>query len=366
VSTVLAPETGDDLDGAALGEEAPPGPARRPGAAGFLAQRKVIAWSIFVVALVAYTIVLGIPYSTDDILIWITAALFCACISDLSRWRRGIIRDWLPLYAVLAFYSLLRGYAGHPLFAPHWSPQLSFDEWVGFGVAPTVRLQEALFNPNNLHVWDYVAWLTYMSHFFTSFIIAGMLWVRDHDRFRRFVPLFVGLTFAGYLTYVLYPAMPPWMVSSLGSMDPTARIIPIMWNHVGFHQAAALFEGNSTFDNNVAAVPSLHTAYPMLICLFFWRRAKPWMRVVLVTYVLAMATTLVYTGEHFVFDIVLGWTYAIVAFVVGSRLLDRWAARRRRRSEARPVVEEVPLTTDTDAAPPVGSPVAVGATSVGA
>ena len=64
----------------------------------------------------------------------------------------------------------------------------------------------------------------------------------------------------------------------------------------------------------------------MLICLFFWGRARPWLRVLLVGYVVAMASTLVYTGEHFVFDILLGWTYAVVTFVVGSYLLDRFAA----------------------------------------
>jgi PAP2 superfamily len=292
-------------------------------------RRSVIAWGMFGLSLVVYVIFLGIPYSTDDILIWISAALLCACISDLERWRRGIIRDWLPLYAVLAFYSLLRGYASHLWFAAHWSPQVRFDEWIGFGIVPTVRLQNALFEGSHPHVWDYAMWGTYMTHFFASFVVAAVLWVKDHDRFRRFVPLFVGLTFAGYLTYVLFPAMPPWMVSANGSISPSARVIPIMWNHVGFHQAAALFEGNTSFDNDVAAMPSLHSAFPLLICLFFWARAKTWSRCVLVGYVIAMAATLVYDGEHFVIDILFGWMYAVVTFVVGSNLLDRWAERRR-------------------------------------
>jgi hypothetical protein len=303
-------------------------------AAFYRRRRSAVAWTVYIIALAVYIVVEGIPYATDILLVWVTAALFVACLSDMSRWRRGFIRDWLPLYAVLAVYALLRGFAGHPWFAPHWSPQLRFDEWLGLGVAPTVRLQQAFFDAEHPHVWDYAAWLTYMSHFFVSYIIAAVLWFRDHDRFRRFVPLFVGLTAIGYLTYVLYPAMPPWMVSANGSMAPTARIIPIIWDHVGVHQAAALFEGNAAFDNDVAAVPSLHAAYPMLICLFFWGRAKPWLRVLLVAYVVAMATTLVYTGEHFIFDIVLGWTYAIVTFVVGSKLLDRLAARKARRRAA--------------------------------
>ena len=39
------------------------------------------------------------------------AALFVASLDDLKNWRTGVLRDWLPLYVVLAVYSLLRGYA---------------------------------------------------------------------------------------------------------------------------------------------------------------------------------------------------------------------------------------------------------------
>ncbi len=45
-----------------------------------------------------------------------------------------------------------------------------------------------------------------------------------------------------------------------------------------------------------------------------------------------MAFAVVYGAEHFVIDVFVGWAYAAVTFVVGSRLLDRWEARRARRS----------------------------------
>jgi membrane-associated phospholipid phosphatase len=51
---------------------------------------------------------------------------------------------------------------------------------------------------------------------------------------------------------------------------------------------------------------------------------------VLAAYPLCMAFTLVYTGEHFVIDIVIGWLYAATTFTLGSELLDRWDARRAR------------------------------------
>ena len=291
-------------------------------------RRLLVSWSIFAGAFVLFVVFIGLPYSEDDLLLWLTAALFVASLGDLGRWRRGLIRDWLPLYAVLAVYALLRGYASHVLWGPFVNPQVAFDRFLGGGAVPTVTLQRWLFNPIHLHFWDYLVWLTYMSHFFTSFTVAGVLWKRDHDRFRRFVPTFVGLTFIGYITYVLYPALPPWLASQTHHIGKVTRVIPVVWNHVGIHGAAFLFTGGNKFDNNIAAMPSLHAAYPMLLLLFFWKRAHRPVRVLLVTYVLAMAFTLVYTGEHFVIDEFVGWAYAIAAFVVGSKLLDRWQARR--------------------------------------
>ena len=100
--------------------------------------------------------------------------------------------------------------------------------------------------------------------------------------------------------------------------------------HVGLGQS--LFAGGSKFDNNVAAMPSLHGAYPMLICLFFWKDSSPRKRVLLAAYPICMAFTLVYTAEHFVIDIFVGWAYAAATFYFGSKLLDRWEARRMRKS----------------------------------
>jgi hypothetical protein len=318
-------------------------------------RRLAVGWTAFGIAFVVFTVFLGLPYTEDDILLWLTAALLVASLGDPAKWRRGVVRDWLPLYAVLAVYALLRGYASHVLWGPFVRPQVAFDTFIGGGQPPTVTLQRWLFRANDIRPWDYLAWLTYMSHFFTSFIVAGVLWKRDHARFRRFITLWVGLTFLGYLTYLLYPAMPPWLASNTGHIAGITRIIPVMWNHVGVHGASALFTGGNKFDNNIAAMPSLHAAYPMLLLLFFWRRARTPLRVLLVSYVLAMAFTLVYTGEHFVIDEFVGWTYAIVTFVVGNRLFDAWTRWRNSRRQAKDA-PETPLETPRSVLALAGTP----------
>jgi membrane-associated phospholipid phosphatase len=269
-----------------------------------------------------------------------------------------LILDWLPLIVVLFGYGLLRGYASNTLWGPistigtvhqqaFYAQQVWFDTHVaGFGVDPTVQLQRWLYRPG-LHVWDYLCWACYMTHFFASFIIAGVLWKTNYPKFRRFVPMFVGLTFIGYITYVLYPAMPPWMASQFGHIPPTTRIIDQVWKHLHIGLGQALFAGGNKFDNNVAAMPSLHGAYPMLICLFFWKGSSTRKRVLLAAYPICMAFSLVYTGEHFVTDIFVGWIYAAATFYFGSKLLDRWDARRLRK--------KLHTTADEDQAAPLDS-----------
>jgi membrane-associated phospholipid phosphatase len=246
------------------------------------------------------------------------------------KWKK-LVKDWLPFFLVLSVYGFLRSYASHTLWGPFVKPQVWIDTHLfGLGVDPTVQLQRWLYSPG-LHFWDYLCWCCYMSHFFVSFIVAAILWKKNYAKFRRFVPLFVGLTFLGYLTYVLYPAMPPWMASARHDLPHTVRIIPVVLDHLHLHSGAAVFTGGDKFDNNVAAMPSIHAAYPMLICLFFWRGSSTRKRVILLAYPLCMAFTLVYTGEHFVIDIVMGWLYAAVTFSLGSKLLDRRDARRALR-----------------------------------
>jgi len=292
-------------------------------------RRVLIGWMLLAASVVVYYFIAGVPWSLNWVFLYVTAGIVISSLGSGVRWKR-LVLDWLPLFLVLTVYGYLRGYAAHPLWGPFVRPQAWFDTHVFGGLAPTVQLQRWLYSPG-LHFWDYLVWCCYMSHFFVSFIIAGVLWKTNYPKFRRFVPLFVGLTFLGYLTYVLYPAMPPWMAAQTGHLPHITRIVPVVLDHLHFHSGATIFTGGNSYDNNIAAMPSLHGAYPMLICLFFWRGSSARKRVILVAYPICMAFTLVYTGEHFVADILAGWLYATATFFLGSKLLDRWEAKRMRK-----------------------------------
>ena len=56
-------------------------------------------------------------------------------------------------------------------------------------------------------------------------------------------------------------------------------------------------------------------------------------------YAAAMAFTLVYSAEHYVFDLILGWLLAAFVMVVVGSLERRWA---RRGTRTRPAVSTAP------------------------
>jgi hypothetical protein len=249
-----------------------------------------------------------------------------------TTWKR-VLRDWVPFYLILTAYDSLRGVAGN-LLMPHALPQIDFDRMVSGGEVPTVQLQHALYTPGVAHIWDYAAFGVYMTHFVVPFVIAGVLWHRNHERFRRFTVLFLSLTFSAFATYALYPAVPPWLAAQNHQIQPTAKIIDEMWAHIGLANGSSVFSATGHFANPVAAVPSLHAAYPMLIALFFWPLVRrPW-RPLLALYPLAMGFVLVYTGEHYVIDVLLGWLYAVVVYTAGSWAYAGWRKRHPVRDHA--------------------------------
>jgi PAP2 superfamily protein len=236
-----------------------------------------------------------------------------------------VVFEWLPLALVLAVYDLLRGHADGLLFSTWYRPQLEADSFLFGGTVPTVWLQDRLWHgPSHLRWFDYASWAVYMSYFVATYLLAGLLWFFARARFRRYVgsvALLAGMAFA---TFALFPAAPPWLASREGELDPTTRLIGPISGHVPFLSFSfeELFERGSEYSNPVAAVPSLHAAYTLLITLFLWRAAR-WARPLLALYPLAMAFTLVYTAEHYVVDIFLGWAYTLVGIWVVGRIADR-------------------------------------------
>jgi len=272
----------------------------------------------------------GIWFARDRLLMWIVLGLLAFSVTDIRRWARGVLVEWLPFALILWAYDLLRGLADELWSSAHVLPQLRADEILAGGTAPTVWLQERLWQgPGALQWYDYATWVVYVSYFLSTYIVAAALWFFAPALFRPYVAVVAALAMMGFATYALFPAAPPWMASQSGHLEPTTRIVGYVWSEIPIAHFNALFERGSQYANPVAAVPSLHAAYTFLIVLFLWRTTR-WGRGLLALYPIAMAFALVYMAEHYVVDILLGWMYAVTAFWAVKRLAERIEQQRAR------------------------------------
>ena len=271
----------------------------------------------------------GVPVGRERLLLWIVLGLLALSTANLGGWFRGVLFEWLPLALVLAVYDVLRGHADGLLFSAWYRPQLEADEFLGGGIAPTVRLQESLWDAAHIHWYDYAAWSVYVSYFVATYLVAALLWFFARDRFRRYVGCVALLAGMAYVTFALFPAAPPWLASREGELEYTTRLIGPISAHIPFLSLSfeGLFERGWEYANPVAAVPSLHAAYTLLIALFLWRSTR-WGRPLLALYPIAMAFALVYTAEHYVVDILLGWAYTLIAIVIVGRVADALERRK--------------------------------------
>jgi hypothetical protein len=275
-------------------------------------------------------LVTGLPTDRLVVLGWVLVAL---AVQSLGRGWRAQLRllvDWVPLMAVLMLYDLSRGMADGLGIAAHVTEPAAVDAWLGGGVLPTVWLQEHW----GASWWAAVASLVYGSHFVVTPLVLAVLWLRDRARWAAYAWLVLALSAAGLVTYVLYPAAPPWLASRDGVIDHVGRISGSGWEVLGLPRAGTLLHSGQGQVNAVAAVPSLHTAFAVLTCLVLLPLAGHlWQRVALVSYAVLMPLVLVWSGEHYVVDTLLGALYAGAVWLAVPRV----GALLHRRRTAAPV-----------------------------
>src|SRR5436190_1782549 len=151
---------------------------------------------------------------------------------------------------------------------------------------------------------------------------------RSRGLFRRLATMVVVLAVLGCTTYVLFPAAPPWLAAQRGLLPPVDRLVAPVGTHVPVITLAPLWETGTQYANAVAAVPSLHASYTLLIAWFLFARLRSHLRYLLWLYPLAMAFALVYSGEHYVVDVLLGWLYCVAVYLAVERLAARCPHRR--------------------------------------
>jgi membrane-associated phospholipid phosphatase len=283
---------------------------------------QMVRWALLGAYLVGYVIYVwkvGLPIARIAVLISVAIPVILAQAGKPWRSVMRTLGD-LGLYiAMWLAYDRSRGWADELDFPRQVQMPANIDKFLFFGNNPNTWMQEHFFHSGDVRWYDVVGSLTYFTHFLFPVLTAVILWVANRHQWVRYVRRFATVLFAGVATYIVMPTVPPWMASDPKygySLFPRlARHTGRGWSELHLKAVSKAFLKGAEWSNPTAALPSLHAAFALFVPLFFfaWVRAWKW-RALMLCFPLTMGLSLVYFGEHYVTDIVLGWVYVLASF----------------------------------------------------
>ncbi len=221
--------------------------------------------------------------------------------------RIGFLADWLPLLGATVLFDAGRGaifVAVQRRYLPVFASYVITLERAVLGTPAVSVVLQRWRTP----AFDTAAVLVHASHFLFFLLFGLVVWHfrREHfGRYRRAMLLVMAL---GLLGYVILPTVPPWLAyEQFHLLPPITHIVEQVYTR----HVAELY---GSFDTNpVAAMPSLHAAFPVACAWVGWKAFGRGVGLGLALYAVAVMLAVMYLGEHYAIDVIAGIAVGIGA-----------------------------------------------------
>lgn len=211
------------------------------------------------------------------------------------------------------------------------------EAWLFGGQLPSGLLQEWFYSAGDFDWFDYGLVAIYLSFFVVPHAIAILLLWRNRQLFWQYALSFLVLFTLSAASFYLMPTSPPWLVSEIVSEDGYLRItrinepvlatldLPFQLFNQGSRDSVRTSEVRME-PNPIAAMPSIHFAATALI-IFPARLAGRALYYAAIVYTLLMGIALVYLGEHYVLDLLVGGAMVLVSWALAGRWISEYTGK---------------------------------------
>lgn len=288
-----------------------PEPTKNPSRFSFIIV--VSALAVFFLLLFVFQRYVFVPKIIIILLIVLGAALM--------RRLPLLVKDWFVFISFVYFFDSLRGIIyilTCKLGLPVYTTYVIGIEKALFGQIPSNVLQAWLLDPAKAPEFTWLEkGLTafHGSHYLAFLLIGFIIWFYKPGSFRLFRTSYYLLMFLGILGYFLVPTVPPWMAANdFGLLPPLVRFNAIIFNIV-------IPDISTGFDTNpIAAMPSLHAAFPLLSSFLLWRLYR-WKGLAFYIYTAIVLFAIVYSGDHYIADILAGLLLTVACYFLAGRFI---------------------------------------------
>lgn len=254
---------------------------------------------------------------------------------------RPFVWDWLPFLFVAVMFEDLSAVGAKIAGKVHDIAPILFEKSFLGGAVACSWLQEHIGFGVIGHALGVVLSVEYLFHFAAPLVAGMWLWVRHRDRFGTFVSAYILVMGMGFIGYLLYPEMPPWLAANKGLLPPVHRIVVETLQGLG---GFGNFYAGADPEPN-AAMPSLHVSVPLIVTLSIisvkgWGNRRAWLWML---YPLTISFGVVYLGEHYISDTVVGLALGAVCFTVAEVMHSLGERRRLATPAPAPAVAGMPI-----------------------
>jgi len=291
-------------------------------------------WKIYVLTGVAVYLVLVnqfIRVRPDHVFL---ALALLSTLFGKERTKKFVI-DWGPFVLWWIAYDMMRGVADNVRGVIHTVAPYRLEHgllaWAFGGQIPSFYFQDwqRLWDGTVLkNLFDASGGLFYTLHFGMPLLLGWIFWhtLDERPTYYRFVWTLMVLNAMALITFMIYPAAPPWYVYNEGFGQPPhtaywglgAGALINVDRMLKVHFFQTLWGGFNP--NHFAAIPSLHGAYPAVISFFGYRRFRRW-PLAWALYPAGVWFSAVYLNQHYLVDLLIGLGYAWVAYLLVQKVL---------------------------------------------
>lgn len=203
----------------------------------------------------------------------------------------------------------------------------------GIATAQGVLTPNEFFAVHHCAVMDFMAGVFYLCWVPVPVLFGlGLYFTRQRRVYLHFALVFLFVNLLGFVGYYIHPAAPPWYVMHYG-FEPVLNTPGDVAGLGRFDEMTGLTVFHGLYGRNAnvfAAVPSLHSAY-MVVTLFYAFRARCacWLRLTFTVIMCGIWFTAVYSGHHYLIDVMLGILCALLGILLFEQGLMRIPAFRR-------------------------------------
>ena len=175
--------------------------------------------------------------------------------------------------------------------------------------------QNKLITPNeyfiiaNNKLLDFLSGFFYINWMPIPIGFGIYLYFVDKVLFLKYSLTFLLVNLAGFVVYYLYPAAPPWYVQDYGfdlkiGVQGSRAGLERFDNLIGVPVFQNIYNKNA---NVLAAMPSLHSAYPVVVLFYsFKKKISLFVKILFIIFLFGIWFSAVYSSHHYIIDVIAG------------------------------------------------------------